>query len=67
MLPTIIVLLLVVVAVAAIVWVVRRGPKHVPRPGEDQETAWNEIKRWKKEQSARQAPSRGPEHGGPWG
>lgn len=35
MLPTLIVLLLVVVAVAAIVWVVRKGPPHVARPGED--------------------------------
>ncbi|WP_312219070.1 hypothetical protein [Brevundimonas sp.] len=42
MLPTLIVLLLVVVAVAAIVWVVRKGPKHTPRPGEDQDTAWND-------------------------
>jgi len=42
MLPTFIVLLLVVVAVAAIVWVVRKGPNHVPRPGEDQDTAWND-------------------------
>ena len=32
MLPTLIVLLLVVVAVAAIVWVVRKGPPHVARP-----------------------------------
>ncbi|MGW8705008.1 hypothetical protein ACWGLL_04205 [Brevundimonas sp. NPDC055814] len=42
MLPTLIVLLLVVLAVAAIVWVVRKGPKHIPRPGEDQDTAWND-------------------------
>ncbi len=42
MLPTLIVLLLVVVAVAAIVWVVRKGPPHVGRPGEDQDTAWND-------------------------
>ena len=42
MLPTLIVLLLVVVAVAAIVWVVRKGPPHVARPGEDQDTAWND-------------------------
>lgn len=26
-----------------------------------------QMKRWKKEQSVRQAPSRGPGHGGPWG
>ncbi len=42
MLPTLIVLLLVVVAVAAIVWVVRKGPKHNQRHAEDQETAWND-------------------------
>ena len=42
MLPTLIVLLLVVVAVAAIVWVVRKGPPHVARPGEDQDTACND-------------------------
>ena len=42
MLPTLIVLLLVVVAVAAIVWVVRKGPSHVARPSEDQDTAWND-------------------------
>ncbi|MNJ27595.1 hypothetical protein D3C77_221030 [compost metagenome] len=42
MIPTVIVLLLVIAAVAAIVWVVRRGPPHVPHPGEDQDTAWND-------------------------
>jgi len=42
MMPTVIVLLLVIVAVAAIVWVVRRGPPHVPHRGEDDDTAWND-------------------------
>ena len=42
MMPTLIVLLLVILAVAAIVWVVRRQPAHTPRPGEDQDTAWND-------------------------
>jgi len=42
MLPTFIVLLLVVVAVAAIVWVVRKGPPHDGRPDEEQDTAWND-------------------------
>ncbi|MGH7026113.1 hypothetical protein [Brevundimonas sp.] len=42
MMPTLIVLLLVIVAVAVIVWVVRRQPAHAPRPGEDQDTAWND-------------------------
>ena len=42
MTPTLIVLLLVIVAVVAIVWVVRRQPPHAPRPGEDQDTAWND-------------------------
>lgn len=42
MLPTLIVLFLVIVAVGAIVWVVRKGPPHVVRPGEDQDTAWND-------------------------
>ena len=40
--PTLIVLLLVILVVAAIVWVVRKGPAHTPRPGEDQDTAWND-------------------------
>ncbi|AYG95264.1 hypothetical protein D8I30_08790 [Brevundimonas naejangsanensis] len=42
MMPTVIVLLLVIVALAAVVWVVRRGPPHVPHTGEDQDTAWND-------------------------
>lgn len=42
MMPTLIVLLLVILAVVAIVWVVRKGPAHTPRPGEDQDTAWND-------------------------
>lgn len=40
MMPTLIVLLLVILAVAAVVWVVRKGP--TPRPDEDQDTAWND-------------------------
>ena len=42
MAPTLIVLLLVILAVVAVVWVVRRAPAHTPRPGEDQDTAWND-------------------------
>jgi hypothetical protein len=42
MMPTLIVLLLVILAVAAVVWVVRKGPAHTARPGEDQDTAWND-------------------------
>ncbi|MGX1693341.1 hypothetical protein RSD66_05195 [Brevundimonas sp. S1H14] len=26
-----------------------------------------QVKRWKKEQAARQSPSRGSDHNGPWG
>ena len=42
MAPTLIVLLLVILAVVAVVWVVKRAPAHTPRPGEDQDTAWND-------------------------
>lgn len=42
MMPTLIVALLVILAVAAVVWVVRKGPAPTPRPGEDQDTAWND-------------------------
>ena len=42
MTPTLIVLLLVILAVVAVVWVVKKGPAHTPRPGEDQDTAWND-------------------------
>ena len=42
MLPSLIVLLLVVVAVAAIIWVVRKGPMHIARPGQDQDTSWHD-------------------------
>jgi len=42
MMPTLIVALLVILAVAAVVWVVRKGPAHTPRPDEDQDTAWND-------------------------
>lgn len=42
MLPTFIVLLLVVVAVFAIVWVVRKGPTHVARPGHDRDASWHD-------------------------
>ncbi len=42
MTPTLIVLVLVILAVIAIVWVVRKSPAHTPRPGEDQDTAWND-------------------------
>ena len=37
MTPTLIVLLLVILAVVAVVWVVKKGPAHTPRPGEDQD------------------------------
>ncbi len=26
-----------------------------------------QVKRWKKEEAARQSPPSGPDHGGPWG
>ncbi len=42
MTPTLIVLMLVILAVIAVVWVVRKSPAHKPRPGEDQDTAWND-------------------------
>lgn len=42
MLPSLIVLLLVVVAIAAIVWVVRKGPTHIDRRPHDRDTAWND-------------------------
>ena len=42
MMPTLIVALLVILAVAAVVWVVRKGPAPTPRADEDQDTAWND-------------------------
>lgn len=42
MMPTVVVLLLVLLAVAAVIWSVRRSPPHKTRPDEDQDTAWND-------------------------
>lgn len=42
MTPTLIVLVLVILAAVAVVWVVRRGPARRPAPGQDKDTAWND-------------------------
>lgn len=59
MTPTLIFLLLVILAVVAVVWVVKKGPAHTPRPGEDQDTAWNDP--ITPAESGHHHPSRKPE------